>query len=176
NGARRRVQELHAAIASGELQLDADVLGLDALRQTVMATTEAVVALRARTETLDATIKDARGALDAIRAIVSELDIARVTAEADLSHLAHTCEDAVNATLDEVIAEIDRLEREGHATPDASAIIADESEDGDDADADSESPMAAGRWPAGDRDLTTPDAAVVAAQQRAHRVKRPAGV
>jgi len=165
--AQRRVQELRAAIAAGEVQLDVDVQELDALRQTVMATGEAVVALRARTDALDATIKDARGALDAIRTIVSELDIARVTAEADLSHLSHTCEDAVNATLDEVIAEIDQLEREGHATPDASAIAADEPEDSDEADDDRGSPGANRGLRAGDSDLTIPDAAVVAAERRA---------
>ena len=62
---------------------------------------EAVAELRSRSEEHEAAIKEARGALDAIRSIVSELDIARATAEADLSHLAHTCEDAVNATLDD---------------------------------------------------------------------------
>jgi hypothetical protein len=48
----------------------------------------------------------------AARAVASELDVARATAQADLSHLAHTCEDAVNATLDEVLVEVDQLERE----------------------------------------------------------------
>ena len=57
--------------------------------------------------------EDARAALDTIRAVVSELDVARATAQADLSHLAHTCEDAVNATLDEVLVEVDQLERDG---------------------------------------------------------------
>src|SRR5262249_21285564 len=87
------------------------------------------------------------------RGIVAELDVARATAEAELSHLAHTCEDAVNATLDEVIAEIDQLERDGRATPDAVTIAADEETDEDGA------PAAA--------DLTAPDAAVVEAEQRA---------
>jgi chromosome segregation protein len=150
---RRRVEDLRASIASGEAQLDADAQALDGLRRIVMENDEAVAALRARTDTLDASIKEARGALDAIRAIVAELDIARATAEAELSHLAHTCEDAVNATLDEVAAEIDRLEKEGHATPDASvAMAADEPEETDED---------------GPTDLTIPAAAVVAAEQRA---------
>jgi chromosome segregation protein len=83
--------------------------------------------------------------LDTIRAAVSELDVARATAEADLSHLAHTCEDAVNATLDEVIVEVDRLEAEGRTTPDASVVLADEPDEDD---------------------LTAPAASVVAAEQR----------
>ncbi len=144
--ARRRVQELHDAIAVGDVRLDADVRELDTLRQVVVTTDEAVSALRVRTDELDGAIKDARATLDGIRAIVSELDVARATAEADLSHLAHTCEDAVNATLDEVVVEVEQLERDGQATPDASIICADEPDDDD---------------------LTTPDAAVVAAEQRA---------
>jgi chromosome segregation protein len=123
---RRRVEELRAAIAAGEVQLDADVRELDALREMVMTTGEAVTTLRARADDLESTIKEARGALDAIRAIVSELDVARATAEADLSHLAHTCEDAVNASLDEVLVEVDQLERDGQTTPDASVVLAEE--------------------------------------------------
>src|SRR5262249_242727 len=98
-------------------------------------------------------IKDARAARDGIRSVVAELDVARATAEAELSHLAHTCEDAVNATLDDVIAEIDQLEREGHATPEPAVITAEEETDEEGA------PLAV--------DLTVPDAAVVAAEQRA---------
>jgi chromosome segregation protein len=60
---------------------------------------------------------------------VSELDVARATAQADLSHLAHTCEDAVNATLDEVVIEVEQLERDGKTTPDAAVVLADEADD-----------------------------------------------
>ena len=123
---RQRVDELRAAIVAGQAQLDADVRELDTLREVVMTTGEAVMALRGRADELEASIKEARGALDAIRAVVSELDVARATAEADLSHLAHTCEDAVNATLDEVIVEVDQLERDGQTTPDASVVLAEE--------------------------------------------------
>src|SRR5262249_21886869 len=47
-------------------------------------------------------------------------------------HLAHTCEDAVNATLEQVLVEVDALEALGGATPDSSVICADEPEDADD--------------------------------------------
>src|SRR5262249_36605621 len=126
---KRRVEELGAAIAAGALQLDADVRELDALREMVMSTGEAVTALRSRADELESTIKGARADLDAIRAVVSELDVARATAQADLSHLAHTCEDAVNATLDEVVVEVEQLERDGKTTPDAAVVLADEADD-----------------------------------------------
>jgi len=127
--ARRRVEELRGGVAAGELDLAADVVALDSLRQTVMTADEAVAARRGRAEQCETTIKEARGVLDAVRAVVSELDVARATAEAELSHLAHTCEDAVNASLDQVIAEIDQLEREGRPTPDVAVAIAEETDD-----------------------------------------------
>jgi chromosome segregation protein len=129
--ARRRVDELRAAIAAGEAQLDQDVRELDGLRGQVIAADESVAALRARADEYEAAIKEARGVLESIRTIVSELDIARATAEGDLSHLAYTCEDAVHATLDEVVREIDALEREGRAIPDASVLTAPDRDDED---------------------------------------------
>jgi chromosome segregation protein len=144
--ARARIAELRAAVASGQQTLDADILTLDALRQDVALADETVSGLRARADELEAAVKDARTHLDAARAAVSELDIARATAEADLSHLAHTCEDAVNATLDEVCAEVRRLDAEGGTTPTAAAIAAaDEPDDEDEAPAASEVDEAARR-------------------------------
>ncbi len=40
-----------------------------------------------------------------------------MTAESDLAHLASTCVEAVQATLDQVLAEVEEAEREGHAAP-----------------------------------------------------------
>jgi chromosome segregation protein len=128
--ARRRAEELRAAIVSGQQALDADVRSLDALRSDVAAADEAVAAMRVGAEEFDAAVKEARLHLDAARALVSELEVARATAEADLSHLAHTCEDAVNATLDDVRAEVERLDADGQTTPDAAAIASvDEGDD-----------------------------------------------
>src|SRR5206468_7397599 len=75
---------------------------------------------------LETSIKEARSALEGARAIVADLDIARATAETDLAHLASTCVETVQATLDEVLADVEQLEREGGATPDARLIAADE--------------------------------------------------
>src|SRR5207247_8967790 len=84
------------------------------------------------TDEPETTPKTARSELKSIRATVAELDIARVTAEADLSHLATSCLDTVQATLDEVRLEVEQLERDGNVTPDARAIYADEPADEDD--------------------------------------------
>ena len=128
---RRKVDELQDAIAAGEARYVVDVRTLDELRTQVMAGDEAVAALRVRTGEQEAVIREARASLDSVRSIVSELDVARATAEADLSHLAYTCEDAVHATLPDVVVEVEQLERDGHAVPDATVICADEPDEDD---------------------------------------------
>ena len=85
---RRRLADLRAAIVAGEAQLDADVHALDALRMNVQHADDAVSALRIATDEHEASLKIARGALESIRGLVAELDVARATAESDLGHLA----------------------------------------------------------------------------------------
>jgi chromosome segregation protein len=132
--ARARIDGLRASIQADEHQLDGDVHALESLRQQVTAADEAVAALRTRTDEHEAQIKEARTAHDAVRSVVSGLDVARATAEADLSHLSHTCEDAVNATLDDVLVEVEAMENAGQATPNAAAISDEEPSDDDEVD------------------------------------------
>ncbi len=121
-----RREALIAAIASGERALDEDVLALESMRDTLREADEAAAALRARVDEQDVTIRQSRRALEEIRVEVGEHDLARVTAESDLTHLAQTCVDAVQATLDEVLAQVEQMEQSGQATPDAAALSADE--------------------------------------------------
>jgi len=121
-----RREALIAAIASGERALDEDVLALESMRGTLREADDAAAALRGRVDEQDATIRQSRRALEEIRVEVGELDLARVTAESDLTHLAQTCVDAVQATLDEVLAQVEQMEQSGQATPDAAALSADE--------------------------------------------------
>ena len=130
----RRVGDLRQAIVTGEAELDANVRELESLRAQLITADERAAALRVRTDEQDAAIKEARAAHDTIRAAVAELDVARATADADLSHLAHTCEDAVNETLDAVLAEVEAMESAGTATPNAAAIDVDEPAEDEDAD------------------------------------------
>ena len=69
--------------------------------------------LRASFDHQESGIREARRTLETIRSEAASLDVARATAEADLTHLASACVDSVQATLDEVAAEIAELEREG---------------------------------------------------------------
>ncbi len=165
---RCRLDELRDAIAAGEAQLDVDVVALGALRETVQQADDVVSALRTAADQHEGAIKDARTAFESIRAIVSDLDIARATAEADLSHLASSCLETVQATLDEVTGEVADLERGGALTPVARVIGAGEREDSgepDDEETDEEAPAADGG--ARQADLGDPGAAVLAAEQHA---------
>ena len=108
-----RGAELRAAIAAAEAKLDADLRAFDELRDRVRAADEASQALRAEFEEQETRIREARRSLETVRAEAGQLEIARVTAESDLTHLAATCADSVQATLDEVAAEVEQLERDG---------------------------------------------------------------
>jgi chromosome segregation protein len=129
--AHGRIGDLLAGIAAGKVKLDADVLALDRLRQDVLDADDAVAALRVSADEHEAIIKDRRGALEAIRATVAELDLARATAEGDLSHLAAASLEVLQATIDEVVVEVAELERQGGAMPDSRVICAEEPEESD---------------------------------------------
>ncbi|MGE3179232.1 MAG: hypothetical protein AB7O32_17305, partial [Vicinamibacterales bacterium] len=176
---RTRVGELDAAIVEGEGRLDDDVRALEGLREEMQAADAGAAALRVKADAIDADIKTARQALDTIRAAVAELDVARATADSDLAHLAQACADAVQASLDEVIAEVAAIEEAGGLVPDSAVLSAD---DGEESSEDGEVGGPAAASAAGDTgaeaspeavsveamhaDLSDPGAAVVEAQQR----------
>ena len=142
-------EQLLAAIEEGERALDDQVQALEDLRGDLKSADEAAGELRTKVDAQDVVIRDARRVLEEIRAEAGELEVARATAESDLTHLAQTCVDAVQATLDDVLADVEKMEAAGEATPDAAAISADEvdpeAEDGDGAAAEAsiEQPVAA---------------------------------
>jgi chromosome segregation protein len=111
NVARR--EELRGAIAASERQLDEDLRTFDDLKEQVRAADEASQDLRAQFDAQDLRIKDARRSLEAVREEAGQLEVQRATAESDLSHLAATCADTVQCTLDEVAAEVAQMEADG---------------------------------------------------------------
>src|SRR5439155_1080724 len=123
---QRQAQEERESLERRQTEAQASIARLAHDQHTA---DERVDALRLAAGDHEASIKDARGALEAIRATVAELDVARATAEADLSHLSSSCAETVQATLDEVLADVERLERDGSATPDARVICGEEADD-----------------------------------------------
>ncbi len=106
-----RLESLRHGIVDGDARLDADVRALETLRSDVQGADGSVAQLRARMDEQESAIRTARHVLEEIRAGVAELAVAHATAESDLSHLSGTCIDTVQATLDEVLAEVAALER-----------------------------------------------------------------
>ena len=101
-----RQEALRASIVSLQQALDEDVVAFDALRGAVRDADDRVTGVHAETAQRDTAIRDGRRALDEVRARVNQLEIARATAETDLTHLATACVDTLQATLDEVAADV----------------------------------------------------------------------
>jgi chromosome segregation protein len=111
-----RRQELRAGIAESERRLDEDLRTFDDLRNQVKTADEASQELRGQFESQEVRIREARRALDGVRDEAAGLEVQRATAESDLGHLATSCHDTVQATLDEVAAEVAQMESDGLLT------------------------------------------------------------
>jgi chromosome segregation protein len=117
---------LLASVVESERALDVDIHVLGEKREELRGADEAAAALRSTVEAQDAVIRDARAALEGVRSEAGELELARVTAESDLTHVAQTCIDSVQSSLDDVLAEVEQMELAGETTPDAKAIASEE--------------------------------------------------
>jgi len=137
--ARDRREALLAAVTAGEESLDRDVHALEDERQGLRTADEAAADLRQQVEAQEGAIRQSRAALEDIRNGAQALELRRATTEGDLAHLAQACVDAVQQSLDDVLAEVEELERTGQATPDAAALSADDVEVGDAESGDAES-------------------------------------
>ena len=98
---RDQRERLLDAAVDGQRLMDEGVRALEDLREEVLRADDETLVLKAATERQEQTIRDARRALDAVRALAAELDVSRATAEADLAHLAQQSLDAVQADLDD---------------------------------------------------------------------------
>ena len=108
-------EALIASEADSRQRLDDEITELATLREGVRVADEQVLDLRGRLEAEDAGARVARAALEERRSEAASIDLARVTAERDLGHLADTCRDTLQLTLDEVAAQAERIEEEGVA-------------------------------------------------------------
>jgi chromosome segregation protein len=126
----QRERLLHA-IADGQRVMDEDVGRLDGLRADMIGADARAVEIKVAAEKQEEVIRDARRAVDALRALAAEVDVQRATAESDLTHLAQQAIDTVNASLDEIRDEVAQMEASGQVQPDVKAIRAAEAVDPD---------------------------------------------
>jgi len=120
---RARLQQT-AADARRALDTEADALGR--ARDEVRLVDEAIQELRAKTDETEAAIREARRALEAIREARADAEVSRARAASDLSHLEATCHDTLSCSLEAIIAEVERMERDGDVSPDWRTIYAEE--------------------------------------------------
>jgi chromosome segregation protein len=99
-------EALTTLIAETRRMLDSDAARLDTLRAGVRAAEESVTELREQADRLEAAIRTARKALESAQAELGDLEISRATHETNLAHLAESCVETLQLSLDEVLAEM----------------------------------------------------------------------
>ncbi|MFO7692036.1 MAG: chromosome segregation protein SMC [Vicinamibacterales bacterium] len=117
---------LEQSVADARRTLDSEIQALDRAREEVRLVDEAMNDLRAKSEGTEASIRDARRALDAVREARAEAEVALAKASSDLAHLGDTCLDTLACGLEAVIAEVEQMERDGDVSPDWRTIYAEE--------------------------------------------------
>jgi chromosome segregation protein len=144
---RAQRDRLLTAIADGQQLMDQDVGKLDGLRTAMIRADERALEITQAAEKQEDVIRDARRAVDALRALAAEVDVQRATAESDLTHLAQQAIDTVNASLDDIRAEVMEMEASGQVQPDVKAIRAAEAVEPEELEDDSEGTEAASHPP-----------------------------
>jgi chromosome segregation protein len=104
---------LEIAIRDNKQKLDSQVSALDELRAEVRRREDQVSSRRGDVDQREAAVREARHRLEEVRESVATLDLDRATAESHLTHLATSCVDTVQTTLDDIVAEIEQLEASG---------------------------------------------------------------
>jgi chromosome segregation protein len=109
-GARRG--ELEQTIVEQERDLAGARADLERMKTSVRQADERITALRGDADAQEGRIREARGALEQARAVVSHFEVARAKAENDLTHLATSCLETLHASLDEVTREVEAAEEQ----------------------------------------------------------------
>ncbi len=162
---RDRIAKIESSVDDNERRLGEDRDALAHLLEVVQRADQRVVALQTECHDQGHTLRSARTGLDEARAAVGGLEVTRATAEADVVHLEESCRTTLQATLDEVVADVALMEQEGHIAPDAAVIREPDEPEGylevevDDASPDA-SPGAQPTEPEGPVTLTAEEAVV----------------
>jgi chromosome segregation protein len=139
----KKRQSLTRLIEEGLLLLDAAGASLETLRASVRTAEDELADLRQQADRIEVAAREARKALEGIHGELSELEVSRATEESRLAHLAQSCLDTLQMSLDDVVAER-RAQAQGTAGSERAADIqavssieqdedSDEGEDGADA-------------------------------------------
>jgi chromosome segregation protein len=130
---QKRVQ-LEASVAENRQKLDTDLVAFAELRQRVVTFDERAAGLQADYQSREHGTREARAAVDAVRAEAGRLEVSCATAEADLTHLEAACVETLEMSAADVAAEVASGAAADLPSPEASLASVDEPLDGEDAD------------------------------------------
>jgi len=168
--AQARREELERTLVEQDRSLQGDRAALEHVKAQVQSAEARVIALRGDVEEHETRIREARTALDGIRQAVNELDVARAKAENDLTHLATSCLETLQASLDEVTREVEAMEGRPEPGGQPSAVeeeADEESTEGGEAVAEAPGGAPAAGEPAAPDD---PEAMIVVLKERIDRL------
>jgi chromosome segregation protein len=117
----KRSESLKRLVEETLQMLDRDGERLETLRADVRTAEETVTDFRHQADRIETAARVARKTLEAIHTELSELEVSRATEESGLAHLAQSCADALQQSLDEVVAEV----QAAAANPDGVTATAD---------------------------------------------------
>jgi chromosome segregation protein len=130
---QRRV-DLEQAVAENRQRLDADLVAFAELRQRVSECDERASELQGHYQQREQGTREARHAVDAVRAEAVRLEVSCATAESDLTHLEAACVEALEMTAADVAAEVAASAGADQPTPEASLASVDEPVEGEEAE------------------------------------------
>jgi chromosome segregation protein len=170
-----RRDELTQSVIETQEKLDEDVRALTELRESLRGLDDSVNGLRTQFGVRETEIRAARHALESVRAAVMQSEVFRATAMADVTHLAATCLEVVNATIDDVVAEVARMEAAGELAAPGSRLAAASAVDADDEDAAQERAQDAADNPTQDPapdagESLTPEEVITSLRQKIERL------
>jgi chromosome segregation protein len=107
---RQRTGEVEEAVAAHEAELKHNLESLDGLRLAVRQADDLLRDLQAHADGYEDGIRQARRELDEVRTRVKELEVAQVGVQSDMQHLAQTCVEALQSSLEAVVLEADNAQ------------------------------------------------------------------
>jgi chromosome segregation protein len=128
----KKAESLKRLVEETIEMLDRDGERLETLRGGVRTAEESVTDLRGQADGFETATRAARKALETIHNELSELEVSRATEESRLSHLAQSCLDTLQQTLDEVVAEVQAATMAGEIDRSDAETGEDEVEEGAD--------------------------------------------
>jgi len=168
DGSIARRTHLESSVGALRAAIDDDLAALDDLKRLVVEADERVVHVQGAFAQHETGAREARRGLDDVRSLATALEIARATAEADLGHLAETCREALDQSLEEVAEAMAEMLANEQGLPSAASVAAAERAGVDEEGAEAASPGEDGPVDDGALDVAPP---VLSAEQAITRLK-----